>query len=151
MCRHCITAVYASEFPLAGKTLWTIINRTDWSVSESIMRVPHQTGQRYFDIWNGKELTALIRDGYAELSMPLEPHGYGAVLRLDRDTPVAGLDRIMKRLAQQAAKPLRRLFERMGAAAAEDDADRSDRACPQCAGRHGQDTRRHVRLPGTRH
>ncbi len=99
--------VYASEFPLAGKSLWTVINRTDWSVNESVMRVLHQPGRRYFDVWNGKELAPLIRDGYAELSMPLEAHGYGAVLRVDRDVSVANLDITLKRLARQAAKPLR--------------------------------------------
>ncbi|MYM95234.1 SUMF1/EgtB/PvdO family nonheme iron enzyme [Rugamonas sp. FT81W] len=98
--------VYASEFPLQGSTLWTIINRTDWSVSERIMRVAHQPGQRYFDLWNGKEIKPLVRDGYAELSMPMEAHAYGAVLRVDRDANVANLDATLKRLALQAARPL---------------------------------------------
>ncbi|MYM88589.1 SUMF1/EgtB/PvdO family nonheme iron enzyme [Rugamonas sp. FT82W] len=98
--------VYASEFPLSGSTLWTIINRTDWSVGERIMRVAHQPGQRYFDLWNGQEIAPLVRDGYAELSMPMEAHGYGAVLRVDRDAHVANLDATLKRLALQAARPL---------------------------------------------
>ncbi|MYN18243.1 SUMF1/EgtB/PvdO family nonheme iron enzyme [Rugamonas sp. FT107W] len=98
--------VYASEFPLQGSTLWTIINRTDWDVNERIMRVAHQPGQRYFDLWNGKEIKPLIREGYAELSMPMEAHGYGAVLRVDRDAHVANLDATLKRLALQAARPL---------------------------------------------
>lgn len=98
--------VYASEFPVKGKSLWTIINRTDWSVSESIMNVSHTAGQRYFDVWNGKEIWPRIEGAYAELSVPLERHGYGAVLRIDANVKIENLSATLERLTAQAIKPL---------------------------------------------
>jgi len=98
--------VYASEFPLPGKTLWTLINRTDWRVDQRVMRVPHAQGQRYFDVWDGKEITPTVANGYAELGVALESHGYGAVLRVDPGVDVAGLPAILKTLAKQGARPL---------------------------------------------
>lgn len=98
--------VYASEFPLPATTLWTLINRTEWGVDQRVMRVPHVAGQRYFDLWHGKELAPRIENGEAELSVALEPRGYGAVLRVDRGADPAGLRTALATLARQAARPL---------------------------------------------
>jgi len=98
--------VYASAFPRTDSTLWTIINRTDWAISASILRLPHRPGQRYFDLWQGRELQSRIAGDEAELSVPLEAHGYGAILRLEPGATLATLAATLQTLAQQARKPL---------------------------------------------
>src|ERR1035437_3704265 len=48
--------VFASRWPLANRTLWTIVNRTAFNIQGPQLQVPAQPGMRYFDLWNGKEL-----------------------------------------------------------------------------------------------
>ena len=50
--------VFASKWPLANRTLWTIVNRTTYNIDGPQLRVPPQSGMRYFDLWNGKETQA---------------------------------------------------------------------------------------------
>lgn len=98
--------VYASAFPQSDSTVWTIINRTDWQINEPVLRLPHQPGQRYFDLWQGRELQPRIVDGDAEMKVTLEAHGYGAILRLRAGASMASLPATLRTLAQQARKPL---------------------------------------------
>lgn len=98
--------VYASLFPRSDSALWTIINRNDWAITEPVLRLPHQPGQRYFDLWQGRELQPRIVDGQAELAPMLEAHGYGAILRLRAGASMASLPATLQTLAQQASQPL---------------------------------------------
>ena len=50
--------VFASRWPLADRTLWTIVNRTAYNIDGPQLHVPSQPGMRYFDLWNGKEIEA---------------------------------------------------------------------------------------------
>jgi iron(II)-dependent oxidoreductase len=47
--------VFASRWPLAGRTVWTIVNRNEYDVTGQQMSVPAEEGVRYFDlyqVWN---------------------------------------------------------------------------------------------------
>lgn len=78
--------VFASKFPGAGRTLWTLVNRNQYDVAGRQIRVPHVEGMRYFDLWHGVELKPAIESGSATLEFEVEAHGFGAVLA-SREAP----------------------------------------------------------------
>ncbi|MCW3819041.1 SUMF1/EgtB/PvdO family nonheme iron enzyme [Micromonospora sp. DR5-3] len=73
--------IFASKWPApSGQTLWTIVNRGTADVSGDQIVVPHQPGQRYYDLWHGTELTPHVQGDQATLAFPIEGMGFGAVL-----------------------------------------------------------------------
>lgn len=72
--------VFATKFPSANETLWTIVNRNEYKISEEQLVVTHKEDTCYFDVWNGVELKPRIVNGKAALKFDLEQNGYGAVL-----------------------------------------------------------------------
>jgi formylglycine-generating enzyme required for sulfatase activity len=98
--------VYASRWPLGAQTVWTIVNRNEYVVSGLQMRLPAESGMRYFDLYHGTELTPRQSpDGTVFLSFDLEAHGYGAVLSSPTE-PDASVQTLMSRMRELAAKPL---------------------------------------------
>src|SRR5690606_15639729 len=98
--------IFASKFPAAGLCLHTFINRFEYAVNGEQIAIEHTEGTRYFDIWNGRELTPAIRNGQAFLSFDMEARGFGAVLSVAAGTRVDGLDDFIALTAQANAKPL---------------------------------------------
>jgi hypothetical protein len=98
--------VFASRFPSAGATLWTIVNRNEYNVSGAQISVPHRAGVRYFDLWNGKELTPKVSNGNDLLSFEIEGLGFGSVLATEDGSSPAGLGELMKFMAERAQHPL---------------------------------------------
>jgi formylglycine-generating enzyme required for sulfatase activity len=98
--------VYASVFPGDGQRLWTVINRSGNALDGAQLHVPHTSGERYFDLWNGVELTPQLAGNQALLSFSLEPHGYGAVLATDAAHRPAYLDALLAATMQAAKTPL---------------------------------------------
>jgi formylglycine-generating enzyme required for sulfatase activity len=98
--------VYASMFPGRGRTLWTIVNRSELHIAEDAISVAHVPGRRYFDLWSGTEATSRIVGDRAIIRLDLEPHGYGAVLAIDSGVEVDGLAAVLARMHEWAAKPL---------------------------------------------
>jgi len=98
--------VYASRFPAAGRTLWTIVNRNEFDIRDEVIAVEHMQGRRYYDVWNGVEMTPRVDGGRAELSLTLEEHGYGAVLTVDAGAHVENLSGVLEQMHAWAAKPL---------------------------------------------
>ncbi len=72
--------VFASKFPGSDQTLWTIINRNEYTVNGGQFQIPYDPQATYYDLWNGKLLVPKIMDNNAILSFPLDPKGFGAVL-----------------------------------------------------------------------
>ncbi|HUD45311.1 MAG TPA: SUMF1/EgtB/PvdO family nonheme iron enzyme [Candidatus Baltobacteraceae bacterium] len=99
--------VFASQFPSKQQTLWTIVNRTEFDISGSQLRVPRDDGARYFDLWNGDELKPILTTNngtaYADLDFGIEANGYGAILELEGDSSRApdSLLGAMHRLAKR--------------------------------------------------
>jgi formylglycine-generating enzyme required for sulfatase activity len=72
--------VFASRFPLNGRTLWTMVNRTVYQIDGPQLELPAQPAMHYFDLWHGVELKPLESGGRAVLSFAMEASGFGAVL-----------------------------------------------------------------------
>ena len=98
--------VFASAFPGEHLTLWTIVNRNEYSVSGDQLSVEHRQGTRYFDLWNGTELESRIEGGKAVLALPLETLGFGAVLAVEGQGEPADLPGFLEHMAGLAETPL---------------------------------------------
>lgn len=97
--------IYASRWPLHDKTVWTIVNRNEYSVDGLQMSVPWQEGMRYYDLYRGVELSG-VRDGATvSLVFPMEAHGFGAVLAL-KGEPDAATKQFLVKMKEMTAKPL---------------------------------------------
>ena len=99
--------VFASRFPTAERTLWTLVNRNEYAVSGEQLRVPAAAGTRYYDLWRGAELQPAIAGGTAVLSFGIEGLGFGAVLAT-RESPLpAPVQELISYMAARSARPLR--------------------------------------------
>jgi iron(II)-dependent oxidoreductase len=72
--------VFASKFPDKNRTIYTFINRDSTDVTGNQITLPYHKNEKYYDVWNGKQLNPEIKDGKAILSLDIEGFGYGAVL-----------------------------------------------------------------------
>jgi formylglycine-generating enzyme required for sulfatase activity len=96
--------VFASKFPGDGRTLWTFINRNKYDLVGSQIRLVHKSGMKYFDAYQGVELTPMIRNGVATLEFSIEPQGYGAIFATT--SPDAALMSFLAEMKQLTAKLL---------------------------------------------
>jgi iron(II)-dependent oxidoreductase len=97
--------VYASRWPHAKETVWTIVNRNDYDISGRQMEVPLTAGMRYFDLYRGTELKADADGKSAVLSFDLEANGYGAILATSGE-PGADIRALMQHMAEITKQPL---------------------------------------------
>jgi formylglycine-generating enzyme required for sulfatase activity len=98
--------VFASAFPVAGTTLWTIVNRNEYELAGDQLAVSHTDGRSYFDLWHGGKLDCRVVGSQAHLAMPLEARGYGAVLGVERGVEIEGLEEFLGRMRELNARPL---------------------------------------------
>ena len=97
--------VFASRWPLGDRTVWTIVNRTEYNETGPEMSVPAEAGVRYFDLYHGVELTPLREGNEDLLSFPIEAHGYGAVMAI-QGAPDAKLEDLLARMKLMTVRPL---------------------------------------------
>ena len=62
-------AICANCFPGSGRVLYTLYNRAYSTYRGKVLRVPHEDGAQYYDVWNDEVIVPEIRDGYAEIAM----------------------------------------------------------------------------------
>ncbi|MGB7191222.1 MAG: SUMF1/EgtB/PvdO family nonheme iron enzyme [Acidobacteriaceae bacterium] len=101
--------VFASEFPGKNQTLWTIINRNAYNVSNHQLTADYRPGTRYFDLWHGVELTPQISSSSpktATLNFDMEPLGFGAVLAIHSQTIPQALEALLAQMRALSAKNL---------------------------------------------
>ncbi|MBA4136808.1 MAG: sulfatase-modifying factor protein [Opitutus sp.] len=101
--------VFASRFPTPSVTLWTIVNRNEYELQGEQLIADHRDGRRYFDVWNGRAITPRLCDGQVHLDLPLEAHGFGAVLAVEPETTLGALPELLARVERLARTPLRSL------------------------------------------
>jgi len=99
--------VFASRFPHAGATVWSVVNRNESDLDGELIAVDHAHGQRYFDLWNGVELTPRLDGDRAVLAFALERRGFGALLALPDGAAGDGLESFLARMRAMSARPLR--------------------------------------------
>jgi formylglycine-generating enzyme required for sulfatase activity len=98
--------IFASRFPGAGRTLWTLINRAEYAIAGEQLAVPHKAGTKYFDVWNGAALDPRIDGDRATLTLDIAGRGFGAILAVDDGETIAGLDAFLAEMRARAATPL---------------------------------------------
>ena len=98
--------IFASRFPAAGYTLWTVVNRNEHDVDGEQIRLPHNEGARYFDAWNGVALEPRIEGAQTVIAFPMEGAGFGAVLAIAPGAAVDDLDAFLGRMRQLASTRL---------------------------------------------
>ncbi len=97
--------VYASRWPLADQTLWTIVNRNEYDLDGDQMEISASQGVRYFDIYHGVELKPQPRGaGRFVLSFSIEDKGYSAVLATK--APDDKLQTLLLKMKQMTSAPL---------------------------------------------
>ncbi len=101
--------VFATKFPSASATLWTIVNRNEYDMTGDQLLVPHREGRSYFDAWNGSELRPRVKGGYATIALPLEARGFGAVLAIENGALIDGLSEFLGRVKELNKVPLQTL------------------------------------------
>ncbi len=72
--------VLASKWPGEASTLWTLVNRNHYPVEGSQLAIPLKPGAHYYDLWNGRELSAIASGSATTLSFSMDADGYGAIL-----------------------------------------------------------------------
>jgi formylglycine-generating enzyme required for sulfatase activity len=99
------TGIYASKWPLPGRTLWTIVNKNEFDVNGDQMEVD-ALGARYFDLWQGAEIRPEVWNGKTVLKFPMEANGFGAILELRDGAEVAELPAFLAGMKSLAARRL---------------------------------------------
>lgn len=99
--------VFASKFPGAGETVYTLINRDSTSKPGVELILPYIPNAGYFDVWNGVKLSPKKNGNTIGLTLNIEGNGYGAVLELDNGKQPAGLRQFLAGMKKEAIKPLK--------------------------------------------
>ncbi|WP_326538395.1 SUMF1/EgtB/PvdO family nonheme iron enzyme [Pseudorhodoferax sp.] len=100
--------VFASTFPVDGRTLWTLVNRNEYPVDGDQLALPALPGARCFDVWRGVEVQPRQAgtDGSLRFEATLEARGFGALLVLAPGASDDGLAALLPRMAALAQQPL---------------------------------------------
>jgi hypothetical protein len=73
--------ITANLFPGRNRNLWTLHNGRPRTYSGVVLTVPHRPGAKYRDAWQGTELTPVIKQGLAYLTLTLGPQQPGCVVQ----------------------------------------------------------------------
>jgi formylglycine-generating enzyme required for sulfatase activity len=106
---HALTlqsGVFASKFPNAKRTLWTIVNRNEYDIGGEQLRIPHKQGVHYYDLWHGAEITPQISGNDATLRFTIEGLGFGAVLATSEASSNGELAALLKFMAERSKRQL---------------------------------------------
>ena len=98
--------IFASKFPRATNTLWTIVNRNEYDNAGEQIRTTHRNGLHYYDLWHGTELTPVVRGNEATLSFTIDGLGFGAVLATDQNPATGPLKNLLIYMAERSMRPL---------------------------------------------
>jgi iron(II)-dependent oxidoreductase len=97
--------VYASRWPLADQTLWTIVNRNEYDLDGDQIEISASQGVRYFDVYHGVELKPASRGAdRLVLTFPIEAKGFGAVFATK--APDDKLQGLLSKMKQMTSTPL---------------------------------------------
>jgi iron(II)-dependent oxidoreductase len=99
--------VFGSKFPDKNKIIYTFVNRDSTDAAGRQIVLPHINGQKYWDLWNGKELVPAINDGKAALNFQIEGYGFGAILVSNGPAKPAGLNSFLPKMAAMSKRQLK--------------------------------------------
>lgn len=98
--------VFASRFPSAHGTLWTIVNRNEYDVDGPQISVPFHAGMHFYDLWHGAELTPAVSNGKATLNFTVESLGFAAILATEESPLPTELSDLLKFMSERSRRPL---------------------------------------------
>jgi formylglycine-generating enzyme required for sulfatase activity len=99
------SGVFASRFPTATSTLWTIVNRNEYEVTGEQLRISHRAGMHYYDLWHGTELKPAVLGSEATMSFNIEGLGFAAVLTAE--SPLSDAPKnLLAYMAERSKRPL---------------------------------------------
>jgi gamma-glutamyl hercynylcysteine S-oxide synthase len=99
--------IFSSRFPGLDKTVYTFVNRDSTDKQGNQFQLPYQEGIRYFDLWNGAELTPLKRDDLITLAFSVETMGFGAIVAIKNYALYDSFYEYLKTMHTLAEKPLK--------------------------------------------
>lgn len=73
-------AICVNKFPSKNRELYTIYNRAYSTYRGTALRLPHIDGSTYYDVWNERELSVNIVDGFAEIDMDIGAMEIGCIV-----------------------------------------------------------------------
>ncbi|MCC7350327.1 MAG: hypothetical protein IT446_07130 [Phycisphaerales bacterium] len=73
--------IVANAFAGNNRILWTIYNGRPKTYRGIVIQVPHKAGATYRDAWNDKELTPVIDNGIARISLAIDPQQPGCIVQ----------------------------------------------------------------------
>ena len=97
--------VFASRWPLADQTVWTIVNRNEYDVDGQQLLIHPKAGTRYLDLYHGVELKAENRGESDVLSFSIAAHGIGAIAALPTKSD-NNMITLMDRMKSLTSRPL---------------------------------------------
>ncbi|HEX3353457.1 MAG TPA: formylglycine-generating enzyme family protein [Terriglobales bacterium] len=100
--------IFASRFPTAASTLWTVVNRNEYDVIGEQIRTDHHAGMHYYDLWRGVELRPALHGNQATLTFEIEGLGFGAILATGQDLTAGPLKELLSYMADRSRLPLSR-------------------------------------------
>jgi iron(II)-dependent oxidoreductase len=100
------SGVFASKFPSAQRTLWTIVNRNEYDVAGEQLRVPYRAGIHYYDLWHGVELTPAVSGDEATVQLAIEGLGFGAVLATSEAPETVSLRDLLTFMAERSRRSM---------------------------------------------
>ena len=98
--------VFASKWPLNGRTVWTIVNRNEYDTDGPQMEIPSGPALRFFDLYHAVEIKP-EKDptGKMVLSFPIEAKGYGAIFATS-GAPDTKIQKLMAEMKPLTSQPL---------------------------------------------
>jgi len=98
--------VFASKFPDANETIYTLVNRDSTHKGGPQLELPYKEGLKYFDLWNGIELIPEKKSRQIFLSFPIEERGFGAILAIKVNSLNQTFYRFLSKMKMEAKKGL---------------------------------------------
>jgi hypothetical protein len=100
-----VDRVYASCWQAGDVRLWTLLNQTGRTLADPALELD-DTGEQFFDLWQGAPIEPKRVEGKLRLAWPLER--FGAVLAVRPKGDVASYAPLMAKQREAAAVPLLR-------------------------------------------
>ena len=76
--------VFASKWPLAAESVYTLVNRNEYNLTGPQLKVTYAEGMHYYDLWHGIELHGKRDGADVLLDFDMEGKGFGAILATPR-------------------------------------------------------------------
>ncbi len=77
-----LNRVYASQWELDGKKLWTLFNRQEQWAKGTVFADDFSPGMKYYDLITGKEIKTTAANGKTFLFIELKPKAIGGILSI---------------------------------------------------------------------